>query len=157
MKILYFIKRKGISNWEGFVFEDNNSLKHITNGIKIWKFKEERLRNMDIVNYNDVNCINIYARFNELTLDYKEIKNILKEYAIKQELKNNSICDNVICIDTTTFLNQKFSRVIYNIKDNEDTKDLTYKTRQHLFLLNSFIAELNGYNGSDEIDSVYIK
>ena len=149
MKILYFIKRKGISNWEGFVFEDNNGLKHITNGIKIWSFKEERLRNMDIVNYNDVNCINIYVR-------YKEIKNILKEYAIKQELKNNSICDNVICIDTTTFLNQKFSRVIYDIKDNEDTKDLTYKTRQHLFLLNSFIAELSGYNGSNEIDSAYM-
>lgn len=157
MKISYFIKRKGISDWEGFVFEDNNGLKHITNGIKIWNFKEERLRNMDIVNYNDVNCIKLYVRFNKLTLDYKEIKESLKKYAIEQELKNNNICENVICIDTATFLNQKFARVIYNIKQCENTKNLTYKTRQHLFLLNSFIAESNGYIGSNEIDSAYIK
>lgn len=156
MKILYFIKRKGLSNWEGFVFEDSKGIKHISNGVKIWDFKEERLINMDIVNHYSIDCIKLYVRFNELTLDYKEIKNFLNEYAIEQELKTNSICDNVINIDITTFLNQKFARVIYNVKDNEDTKKLTYKTRQHLYLLNPLTAELDGYNGSKEMDSAYM-
>ena len=53
-KLIDYIKRPKYINWEGAIIEDQDGNRFITNGVKIWQARPERLETCVIVDKIDI-------------------------------------------------------------------------------------------------------
>lgn len=72
-KVINYIKTH---NWEGMIIEDTNTKeKFITNGVKKWEAREERLRKITIV--DQINIDKFMEYWNRNIGRYNELKGVV--------------------------------------------------------------------------------